>query len=96
MEVDQHCWEHLLLCKGRGDKLLAMLQAQEMDGVRRRQIDSWGRKEILIWGNTLKFWFFFFHATHCLAPGWFKTMLFFQRRFSPSNLLAVQLFHFVV
>lgn len=42
-------------CFSSRDKLLAMLQAQEVDGIRRRQIDCWGRKEILDWANILKF-----------------------------------------
>lgn len=51
-------------CFSSRDKLLAMLQAQEVDGIRRRQIDCWGRKEILDWGNILKFCFLFFMLLH--------------------------------
>lgn len=78
-------------CFSNRGKLLAMLQAQEMDGVRRRL----GKERNSELGECFKVLVLFFHATHCLAPGWFKTMLFFQGRFSPSNLLTVQLFHFV-
>lgn len=45
--------------------LAAMLQAQRLDGVRRRQIGSGGRKEILSWGNI-----FMLFSYYSLSSSW--------------------------
>lgn len=69
MEVARHCWEHSLLSKGRGDKLHAMLQAQEMDGVRRRQIDLLGKERNSELGEYFKILILFF-SCDSLSSSW--------------------------